>query len=96
MQNVMQIDYKQSYGKVVSINPAKQKVFFKQNGIDYNSAGVACDPKQIKAHYAKIAVDAQKSAEEAVTAAEAAQAEVAEIMKAGSVTKSDMKKAASA
>jgi len=73
MQDVTQIDWKKPYGKIASIDIANQKVFFTQNGIDYDAGGKALDPKQIKKHYSSVASSAQKAADEARLAADAAQ-----------------------
>ena len=78
MSDIMNIDFSQPYGKVLAANPAKQKVFFMQNGIEYDAAGKACNPKQVQA-YAKskaeeaqaAAADAQKIADDAKAAADA-------------------------
>lgn len=80
MHDVTQIDWKQPYGKIASVDIANQKVFFVQNGIDYDAAGKALNPKQIKKHYNTVATDAQKAADEAKEAAEAAQIAADEAM----------------
>lgn len=72
MENVAQIDFKQPYSKIVEVIPArilKQKVFFKQNGIDYDIAGKAVDVKQVTKFYDQVAADAQAQADAAKEAA---------------------------
>ena len=80
MQDVTQIDWKRPYGKIASIDIASQKVFFTQNGIDYDAGGKCLDPKQIKKHYSAVAANAQKAADDAREAAEAAQIAADEAM----------------
>jgi hypothetical protein len=74
MKDVTTIDFTERYGKVVEEDVANQKVFFIQNGIEYDGAGKACNKKQIKAHYAKVAAEAQQTADAAREAYEEAQA----------------------
>ena len=84
MLDISQIDWKQSYteikeGDVAKI--AKQKVFFLQNGIEYGHNGKAVNSKQVKAHYADQASEAQKVVDDAVAAAKVAQDNVDAMMK---------------
>jgi len=95
MEDLTTIDFKKPYSKYVCVRPqdiAKQKVFFGQNGIHYDANGHAVDPKQIKAHYATIAKDAQKVADDAVAAAKQAQEQADALLKAGGVTKTAARK----
>jgi hypothetical protein len=94
VENVLTIDFKKPYAKRLSINPAKQKIFFIQNGIDYDSAGSCCNKKQVQDHYAKVAAKAQATADAATLAAKTAMDEVAAVMKETGVTKTAIKKAA--
>jgi len=93
MRDVTQIDFSLPYGKIRTLNVAKQKVWFTQNGIEYDSAGKACNTKQVKDHYAKIAIDAQKAADDAKDAAAQAQAQADVVLKAAGTTKTKVRKA---
>ena len=84
MKDVTKIDFTERYGKVVEEDPTKQKVYFIQNGIEYDGAGNACNKKQIKAHYAKVAAEAQQTADAAMVAYEEAQAQ-ADTLLAGTI-----------
>ena len=75
MKDVTTIDFTERFGKVVEEDVVNQKVFFIQNGIEYDGSGNACNKKQIKAHYAKVAAEAQEVANQAMTAFEQAQAQ---------------------
>lgn len=74
MLDVMQIDFTQRYGKVIQEDVVNQKVYFVQNGIDYDGAGKACNKDQLKKHYAKVAAEAQQEANDAMAAYEKSQA----------------------
>lgn len=93
MQNVLNINFQQPYAKRLSIDPAKQKVFFIQNGIDYDSAGKCVDKRQVQHHYATAAANAQSDVDAALQAAKDAQAEVDEMMKETGTSKAAVKKA---
>jgi len=80
MKDVTQIDFTERYGKVVEEDVVNQKVFFIQNGIEYDGSGTACNKKQIKAHYAKVAAEAQETADQAMKAFEQAQAQADTLM----------------
>lgn len=92
MHDIREIDFSKPYGRVSTTAP-NQKVFFIQDGIDYDSAGKAVDEKQVKAVLAKRAADAQKIADEAREAAEALQADAEALIKDTGITKTDLKKA---
>lgn len=68
MKDIMNIDWNEPYAKRVAADPTKQKVFFIQNGIEYDAAGKACNKTQVNNYYKKL----QKDAEEQVAAAKAA------------------------
>ncbi len=82
MRDITTIDWNAEYAKRVSADPSTQKVFFIQDGIEYDAAGKACNKKQVKEYYAKRAANAQKEADDAKDAAAAAQAAADEAMKA--------------
>jgi len=84
MKDVTQIDFTERFGKVVEEDVVNQKVFFIQNGIEYDGSGNACNKKQIKAHYARVAAEAQQTADDAMVAYEEAQAQ-ANTLLAGTV-----------
>jgi len=92
MKDVTKIDFKLPHGKIRTLDPGKQKVWFTQNGLDYDAGGNACNAKQVKAYYAKIASDAQKNADDAKEAAANAQAQADEVLKAAGVTKTAARK----
>ena len=94
MEDVTKIDFTKPYGKISSLDVASQTVFYTQNGIDYGIDGMACDEKQVKEHYAKIAAQAQADADAAKQAAEEAQKGVDALIKQAGVTKTAVKKAA--
>ena len=96
MQDVTQIDWKRPYGKVRTMNPGEQKVFFTQNGMEYDAAGKACNAKQVKDHYAKVAAEAQAAADEAKEAAAKAQKDADEVLKAAGINKTAARKTAKA
>jgi hypothetical protein len=95
MRDVTTIDWNKPLAKVRSLNPGTQKVFFTQDGIEYDAAGKACNPKQVKEHYAKFAAEAQKAADEAKDQAAAAQAQADEMLKQAGINKTAARKAAS-
>lgn len=94
MRDITVIDFSKRFGKVRAIDPTKQKVFFTQDGIDYDSSGRACDTKQVKKHYADIATAAQAAADEAKEAAAAAQNQADQVLKAAGMNKTAARKAA--
>ena len=94
MKDISTIDWNESYSKRVSSNPATQKVYFIQNGIEYGSDGKACNAKQIKEFYANQAAEAQKLADEAKEAAAEAHKQADALLKAGGTTKTAARKAA--
>ena len=93
MRDVTKIDFSKPHGKVRSMDPSKQKVYFRQDGIDYNSTGTACSAKQVKEHYSKIASSAQLAADEAKEAAANAQSQADEMLKSAGITKTAARKA---
>lgn len=95
MQDVTQIDFSKPYGKVRTMDPGKQKVFFTQNGMEYDAAGKACNAKQVKEYYTAKAAEAQAAADEAKEAAANAQKQADEVLKAAGVTKTAARKASS-
>lgn len=95
MRDVTTIDWKAPLAKVRSLNPGTQKVFFTQDGIEYDAAGKACNAKQVKEHYAAVAADAQKLADDAKDQAAAAQKAADEMLKAAGINKTAARKAAS-
>ena len=95
MRDVTTIDFSKPFGKVRTMNPGEQKVFFTQDGIEYGADGKACNAKQVKEHYTAVAAEAQAKADEAKEAAAAAQKAADEMLKAAGVTKTAARKAAS-
>lgn len=95
MRDITTIDWKARHGKVRSLDPGKQKVWYVQDGIEYDSAGKACNAKQVKDYYARVAADAQKAADEAKEASAAAQAAADEMLKQAGINKTAARKAAS-
>ena len=93
MRDVTKIDFAKPHGKVRALDPSKQKVYFRQEGIDYDSTGTACNAKQVKAHYAGIAAAAQKQADDAKDAAAVAQESADEMLKAAGINKTAARKA---
>ena len=87
MRDITTIDFKQPFGKLRSLNPAKQKVWYTQLGIEYGADGKACNPKQVKAYYASVAADAQKAADEAKEASAAAQLAADEMLRQAGIGK---------
>lgn len=84
MHDITQIDFKRDFTTIREGSPAlipKQKVFFIQDGIDYDATGKACDAKQVKKYFADTAKEAQDIADEAKAAHAEAQAKVDEMMK---------------
>lgn len=82
MENVAKIDFKKPYSKIVEVKPTrmlKQKVFWKQNGIDYDIAGNAVNVKQVEQYYTRLAENAQKAADDAKESAKNAAAQAREI-----------------
>jgi len=82
MENVATIDFKKPYSKIVEVKPQrilKQKVFFTQNGIDYDIAGNACNQSQIKRYYDDLVKQAEQDAADAKKAATAAAAAAKEM-----------------
>jgi hypothetical protein len=96
MRDITQIDFSQPHSKVVTSDPAKQKCFFKQDGVEYDSAGKACNVKQVKAYYAQLATDAQLAADEAKEAAANAQEQADAAMKSAGINKTAARKGATA
>lgn len=94
MRDITTIDWKARYGKVRTLDVGKQKVFYQQDGVDYDAAGMACNPAQVKKYYAQVASEAQKAADDAKEAAANAQAAADEMLKAAGVNKTAARKAA--
>lgn len=89
MENVASIDFKKPYSKIVEVKPdrmLKQKVFYRQNGVDYGIDGNAVSVKQVTAYYDNLAAEAQKRADEAKAAATAAAAQAKEVAAAAKAT----------
>ncbi len=80
-QDITQLDRSRPYGTIKSLDPAKQKVFFVQDDIEYDAAGCACNAKQVQDHYDKVAAQAQADADAAAEAAKAAKANAAAMIK---------------
>jgi len=94
MKDVTSIDWSRPYGKVRTVDPGAQKVFFVQDGLEYDAAGKACNAKQVKEHYAEVAKNAQAAADAAKEAAAAAQSQADEVLKAAGMNKTAARKAA--
>lgn len=94
MKDITKIDWSAPFGKVSHIDPTKQKVFYVQNGVEYDAAGNCIDAKKVKDYYAKVAADAQAAADEAAAAARAAQEQADAMLKTAGITKAAAKKAA--
>lgn len=93
MKDVTKIDFSKPFGKIRTLDPGSQKVFFTQDGIEYGADGKACNAKQVKEHYTKIAAEAQAKADEAKEAAAEAQKAADEMLKQAGVTKTQARKA---
>ena len=94
MKDITTIDWSAPMQKCVEEDRAKQKVFFIQNGIQYDAGGNACNKAQVKDYYAKLAASAQAEADAAKEAAAAAQKNADALMKDAGVTKTALKQAA--
>ena len=69
MRDITTIDWQGDMTKVVESDPVKipkQKVFFLQNGIEYDAGGKACNKLQVKHYYATVAQEAQETADAAI------------------------------
>jgi hypothetical protein len=89
MKDITNIDWKGDITKIVEGDPAKiakQKVFFLQNGVEYDGAGKACNAKQVDEYYNRVAAEAQKLADDAAQAAKDAKASAAEARKMAGTT----------
>jgi len=96
MKDITQIDWTDDYTKLVEGDPAKmakQKVFFLQNGVEYDASGKACNQAQVKKYYADMAAEAQKTADEATAIAKGAQEAAAEALKTAGINKTAARKA---
>lgn len=93
MRDITNIDWKAAYGKIRSLNPAKQKVWYTQNGVEYGPDGKACNAKQVKEYYASVASEAQKAADDAKEASAAAQLAADEMLKQAGINKAAARKA---
>lgn len=93
MRDITSIDWKAPYGKIRSLNPGKQKVWYTQNNVEYGSDGKACNAAQVKKYYATVAADAQKVADEAKEASVTAQKAADEMLKNAGLTKTAVRKA---
>lgn len=93
MKDITSIDWKAPYGKIRSLNPAKQKVWYTQNGIEYDSSGKACNPKQVQKYLGDKASEAQAVADEAKEVAAAAQKDATAMLKDAGMTKTAARKA---
>ena len=94
MRDITTIDWSQPHAKMVAEDVMKQKVFFVQNGIEYDAAGKACNAKQVKEYYASVAADAQRQADEAKEQAALAQKSADEMLKQAGINKTAARKAA--
>jgi type V secretory pathway adhesin AidA len=92
MRDITTINWKEPFGKHRSLDVAKQKVFYTQNGIEYDAGGVACNQTQVKKYYAQVATDAQKAADEAKEASVRAQEAADEMLKKAKLTKTAARK----
>lgn len=93
MRDITTIDWKAPHGKIRSLNPGKQKVWYTQEGVEYGSDGKACNAAQVKKYYETVATDAQRAADEAKEASIKAQATATEMMKNAGMNKTAVKKA---
>ena len=93
MRDITTIDWKAPFGKIRTLNPAKQKVFYTQGGIDYDAAGKACTAAQVKRYYAEVATEAQKAADDAKEASAAAQKAADQMLKQAGMNKTAARKA---
>lgn len=94
MRDITSIDWNAPYQRIVDEDVQNQKVFYIQNEIEYDAGGKACNAKQVKAHYAAVAAEAQKQADEAKEAAAEAQKAADDMLKQAGVTKTAARKAA--
>ena len=98
MRDVSQIDWAEPMSKIVEGDQkkvTKQRIFYQQNGIDYDAAGIAVDPKQVKAYYQSVADEAAAEAKAASDAAAAAAENAAALKKHATSVKVPRAKAAS-
>lgn len=93
MRDITTLDFSKPHAKVRSLDAAKQKVFFTQDGIEYDAAGKACNAKQVKEYAARKAAEAQKLADDAKEQAAAIQKEADEVLKAAGLNKTQARKA---
>lgn len=91
----MKLDRNQPFSKIVIGDGENRSTHFQQNGIDFDVKGDPLDEKQVKAHYASQAAEAQQKADDARKAAEAAQAAADKTREDLGVTKTAVKKAQS-
>lgn len=92
MRDVTKLDRSRPHGRVRTLDPGKQKVFFIQDGIEYDAAGNACNPKQVKEYYAQVAAEAQANADAAKEQAAAAQKAADEMLKQAGINKTQARK----
>lgn len=96
MKDITNIDWKDDYTMIKESDVAKmpkQKVFFLQNGLEYDAAGMACNAAQVKKYYSQVAIAAQKTADEAKESAAAAQVSADAMLKNASMNKTEARKA---
>ena len=93
MRDITSIDWKAPYGKIRTLDVSKQKVFYQQNGIDYDAAGKACNKTQVKKYLADVATEAQKFADDAKEAMAEAQKAADTMLKNAGMTKTAARKA---
>lgn len=97
MRDITKIDWSGDVTEIKEGDPAKiakQKVFFLQDGIEYDASGTACNVTQVKKHYADVAAAAQKTADDAKEAAAEAQAAADAMLKQAGMNKTAARKAA--
>ena len=70
----MKLDKSKAFGTIKSVD-SNQRVFFSQDGIDFDKAGNPTDKKQVRAHHQGVVDEAQKVADAAKAVADDAQAE---------------------
>ena len=93
MRDITNIDWSGPYGYHKTAQPAKQKVWYTQNGIEYGSDGKACNAAQVKKYLETIASDAQLVADAAKEASTAAQKAATEMMKNAGMNRTEARKA---
>ena len=96
MKDITQIDWKGDFTELKEGDPKKrtqQKIFFLQDGIEYDASGTACNAGQVKKYYARVATEAQETADAAKDFAADAQTAADTMLKQAGINKTAARKA---